>query len=128
MAGKVKIPTIFTAVDKYSRTVNKMTKTTQNFAGKSAVALARVERGARRLTPSFGRLQKSLGGFGSLIAGFGAFQIESNVFNSVTDFGTFVPPIAITFLIPYFNRFITSRLPSTKIIASLFSMFGPAGQ
>ena len=40
----------------------------------------------------------------------------------------FVPSTAIVFLIPYLSRFNTSARPSTIIIASEFSMFGPAGK
>ena len=56
-----------------------------------------------------------------------AVEIFSFV-KSMTVFGIFVPPTAITFFMPYFNRLSTSLLPSTIIIASLFSIFGPAGQ
>ena len=46
--------------------------------------------------------------------------------NSINSSGTPEPIIAIAFLIPYFNRFLTSFRPSTMIIPSLFFTLGPA--
>ena len=42
--------------------------------------------------------------------------------------GILVPSTAIAFFIPYLSRLRTSLLPSTTMIASLLSMFGPAGE
>ncbi len=46
---------------------------------------------------------------------------------SIIVLGTLDPFIAITFLNPCFSRFSTSALPSTIIISSASSTFGPAG-
>lgn len=68
----LKVPTIFTAVDKFSKTTRVMSKSVQSFATKSETAIARSERTFRRLTPSVGSATKQLLQFasvGALIAG-----------------------------------------------------------
>jgi len=84
MAGQVKIPTIFTAIDKFSAPVRKMNSTMTRFTTKASVGLARVERRVRSLTPSFRGLNRMLGGFGAAIGGalvIGALSSAINVFS-----------------------------------------------
>lgn len=77
------IPTIWTAVDKMSPVVSKMSAGVQNFAQKAEVGVARLDRRMRRLTPSLGGLGKQMLGFaatGALIGGVGA------AVNTIKDF------------------------------------------
>lgn len=46
----LKVPTIFTAIDKFSSVVNGMSKNANSFATKTQSAFARVERSARTFT------------------------------------------------------------------------------
>ena len=50
MATALKVPTIFTAIDKFSSVVNGMSKNANSFATKTQSAFARVERSARTFT------------------------------------------------------------------------------
>jgi len=61
------IPSIFTAVDKFSAPVRKMSSNVQKFGRRAEVGLARAERGFRRLLSPLARARKMLGGFGLLL-------------------------------------------------------------
>jgi hypothetical protein len=66
------IPTIFTAVDRMSPVVAKMSMGVQTFAQKAEVGVARLDRRMRRLGPSIGGLGKQMLAFaatGAVIAG-----------------------------------------------------------
>lgn len=54
------VPTIFTAVDKMSAVVNKMSVGVQGFAKKAETGLARMERGFRKFTPGLGEAQRQM--------------------------------------------------------------------
>lgn len=64
MAAALIIPTKFTAIDKFTRTVNKMARSTKTFATKAQASFARVQRAERRLRKQIGR---KLGQFGMMI-------------------------------------------------------------
>ena len=73
MAGFT-IPTIFSAVDKLSAPLRKMSKNMQSFASRSEAGVARLDRRLRKLTPSLGGLQRQMLAFasaGAIIAGIG---------------------------------------------------------
>ena len=79
----IKVPAIFTAVDKFSNPVKRMSKATQTFAQKAEVGIARLDRRVRRLGPSLGSMGKQMLGFaatGALIAGVGS------AINTIKDF------------------------------------------
>lgn len=81
--GAFTIPSIFTAVDKYSSVVKTMQKNTHSFATKASAGVDRLDRRLRKLTPSLGGVQRQLLAFASagiLIAGVGA------AVNTVKDF------------------------------------------
>lgn len=81
------IPSIFTAIDKMSAPLRKMTANVQSFAKKSEIGIARLDRGLRRLTPSLGSMGKQLLAFASataLIAGIGASINKVNDFEQAT--------------------------------------------
>ncbi len=71
MARKLTIPSIFTAVDKFSPKVKKMSAVVSSFARKAEVGVARVDRAFRKLTSPIRRLGKQLGSLG-LVLGFTA--------------------------------------------------------
>ena len=71
----IKVPAIFTAIDKFSNPVKRMTKSTQTFAQKAEVGIARLDRRMRKLTPSIGAMGKQMLGLaatGAFIAGIGS--------------------------------------------------------
>lgn len=77
------VPTIFTAVDKFSRVTQKMGGSVQKFAKKAEAGLARSERAFRRLTPAIGSAAKqflhfaSAAAIGAAIFGGIAFSVKS---------------------------------------------------
>lgn len=71
----IKVPAIFTAVDKFSAPVQRMSKATQTFAQKAEIGIARLDRSMRRLTPSLSSMGKQMlafAGTGAIIAGVGS--------------------------------------------------------
>lgn len=64
------IPSIFTAIDRYSGPVNKMARATSSFIARSESGLARVERGFRSLMSPLTSLNKALAGLGIYIGLF----------------------------------------------------------
>tara|TARA_R110002012_G_scaffold62694_1_gene164822 strand:+ start:3350 stop:5236 length:1887 start_codon:yes stop_codon:yes gene_type:complete len=71
----IKVPAIFTAIDKFSAPVQRMSKNMSAFAQKAEIGVARLDRSMRRLTPSIGSLGKQMLGFaatGALITGVGS--------------------------------------------------------
>lgn len=79
------IPTIFTAVDKFSGPVKAMGNSVHAFASKAESALARSERAFRRLTPSIGSVGRDLINMAGAVsvAAVGAFAT-----NSIMDYET----------------------------------------
>jgi TP901 family phage tail tape measure protein len=63
MAVNLGIKTIFTAIDKFTNVVSKMTASTKSFANKAVTAFHRVERAERKFRKG---LSRSLGMFGKL--------------------------------------------------------------
>jgi len=72
MAATLKIPTIFTAVDKISSVVRNMGKNVQGFANKMESGIGAGNRIFRKLTPSIGEAGKQLLSFVSAAAIAGA--------------------------------------------------------
>ena len=68
MAATLKIPTIFTAVDKISGIVKNMGKNVQGFANKMQSGISAGNRLFRKLTPSIGEAGKQLLSFASTAA------------------------------------------------------------
>lgn len=67
-AARFTIPTIFTAVDKFSAPVKKMGASVSKFAAKAEKGVARAERGFRKLTPTLSGATKSFLSFASAAA------------------------------------------------------------
>mgnify|MGYP003624272601 CR=1 FL=1 len=71
----IKVPAIFTAIDKFSGPVKRMSRSTQTFAQKAEVSIARLDRRMRRLGPSIGAMGKQMLGLaatGAIVAGVGS--------------------------------------------------------
>ncbi|MCE3278021.1 MAG: hypothetical protein K0S44_212 [Bacteroidetes bacterium] len=68
MAAQFVIPSIFTAVDKLTAPVRKMTASMNNFIGVSSSGIARQERWFKKLTPAVSETQKQLLGMASAAA------------------------------------------------------------
>jgi TP901 family phage tail tape measure protein len=66
------IPSIFTAIDKFSSPVKNMGMNMESFASKAEVGLARAERGFRKLTPALGGVAKQFLSFASTAAVVGS--------------------------------------------------------
>jgi TP901 family phage tail tape measure protein len=66
------IPTIFTAIDKFTAPLRGMTQATQSFASKAEIAVARADRAFNRLTPAIGGAMKQFLQFASAAAISGA--------------------------------------------------------
>ena len=93
------IATTFTAVDKFTAVVSKMTTSTTTFASKAASAFARVERAERSFRNS---MQKSLGVLGQLGLGLSLLTIGTTI--------------------------ITSQVEAEKSLASLSAITGVTGK
>lgn len=68
MAKTFTVPSIFTAIDKFSSPVKKMQSSVTSFAQKAEVGIARADRAFRRLTPSLGKAAKQMLSFASAAA------------------------------------------------------------
>jgi TP901 family phage tail tape measure protein len=83
MSAKFVIPSVFTAVDKFTGPVKKMSQGVSSFASKAETGLARAERGFRKLTPTLSSATKQFMSFaaqaaigGAIIGGIG-FSVKS---------------------------------------------------
>lgn len=85
-ASALKIPSIFTAVDKFSAPLKKMGRGMKNFARRSEVALSRVERRVRKLTPSFRGLKNAVGSFGLILGGAAIIGAMGSAISIFADF------------------------------------------
>jgi TP901 family phage tail tape measure protein len=76
MAVNLGIKTTFTAIDKFTNVVNKMTASTKGFANKAVTAFHRVERAERKLRQG---LSRSLGVFGKLGVAISGLAIATTI-------------------------------------------------
>ena len=77
------IPSIFTAVDKLTAPVRRMSGSVQSFAQKSEAGLSRLNRRLNRLVPSFGQLGKQMIAFAGTAALIGGLN---SAITTVKDF------------------------------------------
>jgi len=68
MNAALKVPTIFSAVDKFSSVVKGMSKTMDSFAHKGQRAINKIDSAINRLTPSLSGVQKEFLSFASAAA------------------------------------------------------------
>lgn len=66
------VPTIFTAIDKFTAPLRGMVQATQSFASKTEIAVARADRAFNRLTPAIGGAMREFLSFASAAAISGA--------------------------------------------------------
>ena len=83
MPAPLKVPTIFTAVDRVTGVVQRMQRSVGGFAGKASIGINALNTGINRLIPSFGRLAKQAVGIG---AGYAIFQGLSAGGSAIIDF------------------------------------------
>jgi len=69
MSRAIKIPSIFTAIDRFSAPVRAMGSSVQGFAAKTEVAMARSEMAFRRVTAPIRRVTSALGSMGLMLGG-----------------------------------------------------------
>lgn len=81
MAATLKIPTIFTAVDKFSSVVRTMTKGIRTWSNKSIAAVRRFD---QKISKSFSKLSN----LAQIGLGLGIGAIFREGFNAITDFET----------------------------------------
>jgi len=79
MATALDIATRFTAIDKFSPVVKKMTQSTQIFSDKAVKSFTRVQRVERKMRRGF---SKSIGVVGQLGIGLGALEIGRTILNA----------------------------------------------
>ncbi len=81
MAATLKIPTIFTAVDKFSSVIKTMTKGIKTWSNKSIAAVRRFD---QKISKSFSKLSN----LAQIGLGLGIGAIFREGFNAITDFET----------------------------------------
>jgi TP901 family phage tail tape measure protein len=69
MAGQLKIPAIFTAVDKFTKVTATMGRGVQNFATKTEIAVARADRAFTKVMSPISRVKNAIGGLGLALGG-----------------------------------------------------------
>lgn len=80
------VPTIFTAVDKFSRVVTAMGGAMNTFISRNEVGLARAERGWSKLMTPVRSLNKMLMGFGYYVGLYSLFRILKGIVGIFADF------------------------------------------
>jgi TP901 family phage tail tape measure protein len=69
MSRAITIPSIFTAIDRFSAPVRAMGASVQGFAAKTEVAMARADMAFRRVTAPIRRVTSALGSMGLMLGG-----------------------------------------------------------
>lgn len=82
----IKIPTIFSAIDKISAPMRKMSASVSGFTTRSEASLNRMDRRLRKLTPSFRGVQNAAGGLGLFIGGAALIGGVRNAINTFAEF------------------------------------------
>jgi hypothetical protein len=80
------IPSIFTAVDRFSGPMGMMRGALGMFVNRAEVGMARVERGFRRVLSPLTTLQNTLRSLGLYIGLFSVLMLARNAFNVMADF------------------------------------------
>lgn len=83
MAAAFTIPSVFTAVDRYTAPLRKMQRATRSFATRAQTSMARVERSFRR---GLGVMNRAVGGFGLILGGAVLVGGIGNVIGVFKDF------------------------------------------
>jgi hypothetical protein len=86
MAATIKAPVIFTATDRVSAILSRMSRSVKGFSAKASVGIARVEHRFNRLMRPLGKVNRMLGGFGAGLGLFAAVAVMGNVIKTFKDF------------------------------------------
>lgn len=86
MPATFTIPSIFTAVDKFSGPIKVMGNSVQSFVNKSEVGLARAERGFRKLMSPITSINKMLMGLGFYVGLYSLIRLVRGAVNIMADF------------------------------------------
>ena len=86
MAAKFTIPSVFTAVDKFSSPMRNMGNAVHGFVGRAQVGLARVERGFRSLMSPLMGLRNMLNSLGYYVGIYTLIRVFRDAYNVVADF------------------------------------------
>lgn len=81
MPASIKIPTVFTAEDKFTRTVSQMSKSIKGFSRDAVAGIKRVDHRVNSMIRGVGKL-------GLLLGGLTLGTLASSAFNDVTQFET----------------------------------------
>lgn len=86
MAKQFVVPSIFTAVDKFSAPVKAMATNVNKFAAKAQVGIAKAEMGFRKLTSPIRAIGRQLGQFGLILGTAGIISVVGGAINTFKDF------------------------------------------
>lgn len=84
--SSLKIPTTFTAVDKFSSRLRLMRKNTSKFARSAEAQVARVNIAFRKMMSPLGRVNRMLGGFGVMLGTAAMVGAIGGAINTFKDF------------------------------------------
>ncbi len=136
MSATFTIPTIFTAVDKFSSPVHKMSMTMESFSSKADATIARSERMFRKLTPAISEASKqmlSMVGTAAIVGG--ALALGTSSIKSIMDYETAIQSLqAVTgvrnnelfFFKSEISSLATSSRKSAVDVAKSFEVIGSA--
>lgn len=136
MAATFTIPTIFTAVDKFSSPVHKMAMTMESFSTKANATIARSERLFRKLTPAISEASKqmlSMVGTAAIVGS--ALALGTSSIKSIMDYETAIQSLqAVTgvsnnelvFFKSEISDVATSSRKSAIDVAKSFEVIGSA--
>lgn len=100
MASDIILGTVYKAIDKFSAPLKRMAKASKGFGQKAHLAMAKAERGVRRLLAPLNKLTKRFGGIAAIVggltlgaaaaAGASAFvDLDKNISAASAKFGVF---------------------------------------
>lgn len=100
MASDIILGTVYKAIDKFSAPLKRMAKASKGFGQKAHLAMAKAERGVRRLLTPLNKLTKRFGGIAAIVggltlgaaaaAGASAFvDLDKNISAASAKFGVF---------------------------------------
>lgn len=84
--SSLKIPTTFTAVDKFSSRLRLMRKNTSKFARSAEAQVARVNMAFRKMMSPLGKVNRMLGGFGVMLGTAAMVGAVGGAINTFKDF------------------------------------------
>lgn len=86
MSTSFTIPSIFTAIDKFSAPMKNMSRSVNAFVGRTEVAMARVERAYRRILSPLTSIRAAMNNIGYYVGIYTFINIIRNAYNVLADF------------------------------------------